>query len=105
MFKALTQTKLPPIINKVVVVIGLCGMFIGLLLSVKNQYDLGLSVFYAACLGFLFAGGAKYIVVKFMRAWIEGKLEQAAREREEARKKAELLKAEERAEERKRGIG
>ena len=102
MFKSLTQTKLPPIINKVVIVIGLCGMFIGLLLAYKNHFDIAWSILYAALLGSAFACGAKYLVVKFMGAWLEGKLEQAAREREEAKKKAAILKAGETAEEEKR---
>jgi len=102
MFKSLTQTKLPPIINKVVIVIGLCGMFIGLLLAYKNHFDIAWSILYAALLGFAFAASSKYLVVKFMRAWLEGKLEQAARERDEAKKKAAVLKASETAEEQKR---
>ena len=102
MFKSLTQTKLPPIINKVVIVIGLCGMFLGLLLAYKNRFDIAPSILYAALLGFAFAASAKYLVVKFMRAWLEGKLEQAARERDEAKKKAAVLKASELAEEEKK---
>ena len=102
MFKSLTQTKLPPIINKVVVVIGLCGMIIGLVIASYNHFDLAWSILYAALLGAAFACSAKYLVVKFMGAWLEGKLEQAAREREEAKKKAAILKAGETAEEEKR---
>ena len=102
MFKSLTQTKLPPIINKVVIVIGLCGMFIGLLIAYKNRFDIAYSILYAVLIGFAFAASAKYLVVKFMRAWLEGKLEQAARERDEAKKKAAILKASEQAEEDKR---
>jgi hypothetical protein len=96
MFKVLTKTKLPPIINKVCIVIGLCGMFLGLLICYKNQYELPTSILYAAFMGFLFAASAKYLVVKFMRAWMEGKLEQVARDREDARLKAEQRKGEER---------
>ncbi|MDE1171514.1 MAG: hypothetical protein PW734_09955 [Verrucomicrobium sp.] len=95
MFKLLTQTKLPTIINKVVVVIGLSGMIVGLFLSYINGQELGWSMFCAAGLGLLFAASAKYIVVKFMRAWMEGKLEQASRERDEAKKQAEALRLQE----------
>ncbi len=94
MFKVLTKTKLPPVINKVVIVIGLCGMFLGLLICYKNQYELPTSLLYAALLGFFFSASAKYLVVKFMRAWMEGKLEQVSKDREEARLKAEAVKGE-----------
>jgi hypothetical protein len=95
MFNVLTKTKLPPVINKVVVVIGLCGMFLGLLIGIHNDDPFPLSILCGAGFGFAFAAGSKYLVVKFMRAWMEGKLEQVSREREEARRKAEELKGEE----------
>ncbi|HEY8965566.1 MAG TPA: hypothetical protein VIM58_03930 [Candidatus Methylacidiphilales bacterium] len=94
MFKILTETKLPPMINKVVVVFGLLGMLVGLLICYFNNEELPYSLFFAALLGCFFAGGTKFIVVKFIRAWMEGKLEQAARDREEAKRKAEELKNE-----------
>lgn len=92
MFNILTKTKLPPIINKVCIVIGLMGMFIGLLVCYKNQYELPWALLIAACMGFSFAASAKYLVVKFMRAWMEGKLEQVSKDREEARLRAEKSK-------------
>ena len=99
MFKVLTETKLPPMINKVVVVFGLIGMFTGLLICYANHEDLPYSLFFAALLGASFAAGMKFIIVKFLRAWMEGKLELAAREREEAKLRAAELKKEEKKEE------
>ncbi len=92
MIKVLTKTKLPPVINKVVVIIGLCGMFIGLLIGIHNEDTFPVSLLFGAGFGFLFAACSKYLVVKFMRAWMEGKLEQVAREREDARLRAEQTK-------------
>ncbi len=95
MFKVLTETKLPPMINKVVVVFGLIGMLVGLSICYANHEDLPYSLLFAALLGAFFAGGTKFLVVKFLRAWMEGKLEQAARDREAAKLRAEELKKEE----------
>ncbi len=102
MFKILTETKLPPMINKVVVVFGLVGMFVGLLICYANHEDLPYSLFFAALLGAFFAAGTKFIIVKFIRAWMEGKLEQAARDREAAKLKAAELKNEDKKEEKKK---
>ena len=97
MFSVLA-TKLPPFVTKIIVVIGLCGMMLGFLVCFWNgNYDLGWSVFYASSIGFLFAASAKYIIVKCMRAWMEGKLEEVAREREATRTKIEELKVAEEA--------
>jgi hypothetical protein len=103
MFKILTETKLPPMINKVVVVFGLVGMFVGLLICYANNEDIPYSLLFAALLGAFSAAGAKFVIVKFIRAWMEGKLEQAARDREEAKRKAEELKNEDKKEEKKKG--
>ena len=102
MFKILTETKLPPMINKVVVVFGLVGMFVGLLLCYSNNESIPYSLLFAALLGAFSAAGSKFVIVKFIRAWMEGKLEQAARDRESAKLKAEELKNEDKKDEKKK---
>ncbi|SDU24798.1 hypothetical protein SAMN05444156_2845 [Verrucomicrobium sp. GAS474] len=102
MFKILTETKLPPMINKVVVVAGLLGMLVGLLLCYTNRESLPYSLLFAALFGCFAAAGVKFVIVKFIRAWMEGKLEQAANEREEAKRKAEELMKEDKKDEQKK---
>jgi hypothetical protein len=83
---SILNTKLPPVLTKIILVFSLVGMLIGVAISYFNSFDIALASFVIIFIGLAFGVGTKFFVVKWMYFWMETKLAAAQKEKEEAQK-------------------
>ncbi len=80
---------MPPIMVRSVLVFGLLGILLGVAIGFHNDDSLGVSLLRASVMGVFFAYCTRFLMQHLMTSWLEAKLEDYAKRKEEARIAAE----------------
>jgi hypothetical protein len=76
--------SIPTVIPRLTLLSGLLGIITGVLISYRNDDDLGWSLLRVASLAVIFAFAARCVLTGFLRAWMESRIETLTQQHEAA---------------------